>query len=99
MGYRVDYGPMNRAFRSNYRRFLGWQAYGALFFLCFVIAVCCFWPEGQGVLRQILFPGDWQALEEGVLAFQESVKAGEPGLSCAEAFCRVIIGEGGLAVG
>lgn len=99
MGYRVEYGPIDRAMRTDCCRVTGWPVLCASFFLCFLLAVTCFWAEGRALLRQILFPWDWGELEAGVLAFQSAVEAGAPGLACAEAFCREIIGETGLAIG
>ena len=91
MGYRVNYGPMNRAPRRNYRRASSWALLCGACFLCFLVVVWGFWEEGRLVLQKLLFPGDWAAVEEGVAAFRDAANSGASAAACAEAFCREIL--------
>lgn len=94
MGYRVDYGPMDRAMRKNTYRVSGWPVLFAVFFLCFLVMVCSFWNEGREVLGRVFFPGDWAAVEDALVLFEEAAETGATPLGCLEAFCRGIIPEG-----
>lgn len=93
MGYRVDYGPMNRAMRQNVCRVRGWPVLCALFFLCFLVLVWSFWAEGREVLMKMVFPGDWEAVEGALGAFQEAMADGASPAESVEAFCAEILRE------
>lgn len=99
MGYRVDYGPMDRAMRGSNYRIIGWPVLLAAFFLCFLIMVSVFWPQGREVLADLLFPWDWEAVESALTAFREGISAGDSAMSCAEAFCRQILLEAKFGIG
>ena len=96
MGYRVDYGPMDRAMRKYNYRVSGWPVLCAVFFLCFLVMVCSFWDEGREVLGRVLFPGDWAAVEDALVLFKEAAETGATAIECLEAFCSGIILEGTL---
>ena len=89
MGYRVDYEPANRAFRSGKTRQLRLPLLSVAFFAVFLLLVRFCWPSGMDALRAALFWGDWQAIE----TFAENLREGHSLQFCTEAFCSEIIRE------
>ena len=99
MGYRVDYAPMDRAYRGSSCRVQGWPVLCVTFFLGFLILVCSFWAEGREVLSRLLFPGNWDAVEEALTVFRSAAESGESAAVCAEVFCKEILSEAGCGIG
>ena len=98
MGYRVDYGPMDRAFRSR-RSSLRLSLLSVLFLLLFALAVRFFWPEGSQSARALLFPGDWHETEAALEAFAQQLTEGRSLADCAKSFCREILAGAGIGIG
>ena len=96
MGYRIDYGPVKRV-RGLEKRTSGLAALTGLFFLLFVITVCCFWPEGVAELRQILLPGDPAVTTSAMEELADSLRTGEMIFDSLRAFCARVLE--GAAVG
>ena len=98
MGYRVEYGPMDRAFRSR-RPSLRLSLLSGLFLLLFALAVRFCWPEGRETVQALLFPGDWHETEAALEAFAQQLTEGGSLADCAESFCREIIAGAGIGIG
>jgi hypothetical protein len=90
MGYRIDYGPVKKI-RSVEKRKSGLAALTGLFFLLFVITVCCLWPEGVAELRQILLPGDAAVTTSAMEELTDSLRAGEKIVDSIRTFCARIL--------
>lgn len=93
MGYRVEYGQAagKKSGKWHAKRVL---ILTGIFLLLFVWGLRLYWPEGSGLLRQILLPGD----AEAVSVFMEDLKAGQPFSEAAAAFCREIIADAGVTL-
>lgn len=99
MGYRVDYEPVNMAFRMHSRKGLRLPFLSAAFFVVFLLLVRIFWVSGADALQCLLFPGHWQEAGEALDALLMNLEAGSPFGQCVKAFCREIIREAGLGLG
>lgn len=91
MGYRVDYAPAQRAFRSEGRFHLRIPVLSAVFFVIFVFLVRLYWREGTDILCSALFPGNLQAAGMALETFAQQLRMGESLGNCVEAFCREVI--------
>lgn len=90
MGYRIDYGPVKKV-RGLEKRTSRLAALTGLFFLLFVITVCCFWPEGVAELRQILLPGDPAVTTSAMEELADSLRTGEEIFDSLRTFCARIL--------
>ena len=99
MGYRVDYGPMDRAMRKESYRMGGWPLLCAVFFLCFLILVGSFWPDGRVLMEKLLFPGDWQRLDAAAALFRDAAEDGGSVTDCVETFCKEILAGTAFGIG
>lgn len=85
MGYRIEYDQEYKPQKSAHKPKI-W-AMAAAFLLAFLLCVNAFWPKGQKVLRQILFPMDSAAIE----VFVTQLRYGEPVSDAVESFCREVL--------
>ncbi len=95
MGYRVDYGPVKKV-RGVEKRMSRRCALTGMFFLVFVVMVCCFWPEGKQALQQLVFPGDGAVTAAAWENFTVSLKAGEGIGESLQTFCMRILEDTGF---
>lgn len=90
MGYRIEYQPVRKLRGLQKRRCIR-PALTGLFFLLFLLAVNLLWPEGQRILRGLLFSGDYAVTAAAMEDFSQNL---ETGFSLNEAlfiFCRQIM--------
>lgn len=92
MDYRVIYGSECSCKRNvgSFRRFFLTTG----FFFCFLWLVCCFWPDGRFLLKQLLIPGDPEVTLEAAEVFAQEVGSGFSLADAARNFCHVVLNRG-----
>lgn len=85
MGYRINYDSMHGEKAGSRRIFLT-----CFFFLLFLLGVGQFWPEGKGVLRNILFSGDDTVAVSAIKELTAHLENDVPVMDAVYAFCRKI---------
>lgn len=95
MGYRVEYGKIRKV-RNLESRFSRKAAFTGMFLLSFLILVKVCWPQGSGLLQEILLPGDGAVTAAALDVFTEELRAGGSFLEAFTVFCRQILESAGL---
>lgn len=90
MGYRIFYGPAMKAHGAQ-KRISRVASLTGLFFLMFLIALCCFWPEGVSALRRLALPGDPAVTVVAMDELTDSLRMGEKVWDSLESFCIRIL--------
>lgn len=91
MGYRVEYQPAMKNEGTMDKRLQRPWALTAAFLIAFGLFTNAFWPDGQKVLQEILWPGDMEVTQQAVEAFVTELRYGEPFTDAVEGFCREIL--------
>lgn len=96
MGYRVEYEPLDRAFRCKKQNVLRMPMLSACFFTLFILLVFAFWTQGADALQAALFYGDWPVTRQALENFAADLKMGEPIGTSIDTFCRMVFAEAGI---
>lgn len=60
-------------------------------FLLFCLLTGLFWPEGQAILQEILWPGDAAATRQALSNLLQQLRWGEPFSDAIEVFCTAVL--------
>lgn len=92
MGYRIIYESETELTRgkSGVRRIF----LSVGFFLCFLLSVAGFWPEGREMLRILLIPGDPDITMEAAEVFAQELSCGYSLKDAAQNFCIAVWSNG-----
>ena len=66
----------------------------AAFLLLGCLGVRTLWPEGTGVLREMLLPGELTPTEQAFSILMTDLRYGEPVGEAVTAFCRYVVEHG-----
>lgn len=91
MSYRIVYGQMPRCTGKKRIWGLRFRIWTAVFFLMFVLVVRLYWPEGRGLLRTFLLPGEPSVTEAAYWSLVANLRQGFPAGEALSAFCQQII--------
>ena len=93
MGYRIVYGPPIRSRERKPAAGVRIRNLIAVFLFLFAVIVRLCWPEGAGMLREYLLPGDLSSVEEAYTVLLDQLRNGEELREAALVFCRSILYE------
>ena len=86
MGYRIEYLSHKKEHRLWIVLPMTWA-----FFLLFCLLVHLFWPQGQQLLQELLWPGDAAVTRQAAEAMVQQLRWGVPVSEAVETFCMTII--------
>ncbi len=96
MGYIIAYDGYAKQFEVRQSHTLRFSLLLAAAFFVFVLLTANFWPQGYGMLRSILIPGDDDLTLQAVENMTQNLKAGASLMDAAEAFCVEVIRAGNV---
>lgn len=91
MGYRIEYDSGSRKWQAERFRWGRMWAMAAVCLLLFLVLTNLFWPQGAGMLRRLLIPGDPEVTAQAFAQMVDGLRAGEDASECVTAFCREIL--------
>ena len=91
MGYKIVYGTDSMQVASASESGGRLRLMTAACLLVFCMLVRCFWPEGTGLLREIILPGEPTATEQAFDRMLEDLRLGESLGDAVTVFCKDVI--------
>lgn len=98
MGYKVDYAPVDRAFRNKKNERICTPMLCAGFFVLFLFLVRLCWSRGVQVMQTLLIPEDLAFSLDALEAFADRLSAGESFGDSLFVFCHEIIQRAGVGI-
>lgn len=91
MGYRIEYDRGNRTYEVRREHSLALPLFLATCFCFFLLAAGSIWPEGAGMIRSMLIPGDDAVTVQAFQIMTDDLRSGATVSDAVEAFCRYVI--------
>lgn len=91
MGYRIEYDRGNRVYEVRRERPCRFPLLLAACFGLFLLGSAYFWPEGAGMLRSALIPGEDAVTVQAFQTMTDDLRSGATITDAVEAFCRYVI--------
>lgn len=93
MAYRIVYEETKEKKKRRDKPFLPVPLMSLLIFLVFLMMVGTFWPEGAGIIRKALIPGDPDKTIQALTVMSQELRSGAPLGDAVESFCQGILTE------
>ena len=96
MGYRIEYGSKGEQAVQNTNRWGRIRLLTAGFLLVLILLTKLFWPEGSGLLRDVLLPGEADVTQTAFSRMVTQLQEGEPFGQVVAGFCEYVVEHGDI---